>query len=568
MHVQSLMQITGPITELTVLHVILGWMGVIGAFLTVVWAIHYDNKRATRWFAFLGLTVTFWALTTVFQIILTDSAQTVLLYLRLLFRMSVPFICFMFVSTYTGYRDSFTETVWLLFAASLVSVHVATFTNPLYGFTFTAEMYRQTPFVIAVLNKHIFGLYQTVVGYIWVIVSVGVLVYDFLTTDYLEDWRSGLLIAIVSTVVIADMIRYLPTSTVLVPGVDYAALALGALMPLFILALYRHNVLDITPVARDLVVESTNDAVVVVNNTHKIVDYNNAATQFFPDDIEEPIAMPIEDVLPAEITTRSIVRNLRDGRADVTLTVDGSERHYDLNVSSITTATMDDGAVLILRDITELKRKTKELERQNERLDQFAGTVAHDLRNPLAVIQTYAEDLMKDIDDDRIETIQESSIQMDAMIDDILALARQGTTIDTDALRDYELADVAEDAWRYAETDGGTLIVEGTDTFEMDHSRVQNLFSNLFRNAVEHSDGSPTVWVGLLSDDYGFYVEDDGPGIPEDDRERVFEHGVTTTDEGTGFGLTIVDAIADAHGWEIVLCEGRDGGARFEFYVR
>jgi signal transduction histidine kinase len=94
------------------------------------------------------------------------------------------------------------------------------------------------------------------------------------------------------------------------------------------------------------------------------------------------------------------------------------------------------------------------------------------------------------------------------------------------------------------------------------------LFENLFRNAIDHgTNGSLdstdiTVTVGF---DDVLYVEDNGPGIPEDQREAVFEPGNTTTDDGSGLGLAIVEQIARAHGWEVDATEGADGGARFEF---
>jgi signal transduction histidine kinase len=85
---------------------------------------------------------------------------------------------------------------------------------------------------------------------------------------------------------------------------------------------------------------------------------------------------------------------------------------------------------------------------------------------------------------------------------------------------------------------------------------------NLFRNAIEHGGEDVTIRVGGLSD--GFYVEDDGPGVPEDARDEVFEVGYSTSPDGTGFGLNIVKEIAEAHNWEITLTEGTTGGARFE----
>ncbi|PSP62672.1 hypothetical protein BRC73_00365 [Halobacteriales archaeon QH_7_66_37] len=62
----------------------------------------------------------------------------------------------------------------------------------------------------------------------------------------------------------------------------------------------------------------------------------------------------------------------------------------------------------------------------------------------------------------------------------------------------------------------------------------------------------------------GFYVADDGPGIPADEREQVFKSGYSTSDDGTGFGLSIVAEIAEAHGWAVDAVDADGGGARFE----
>jgi signal transduction histidine kinase len=71
-----------------------------------------------------------------------------------------------------------------------------------------------------------------------------------------------------------------------------------------------------------------------------------------------------------------------------------------------------------------------------------------------------------------------------------------------------------------------------------------------------------TVTVGDL--DGGFYVADDGPGIPPDERDDIFDAGYSTSVEGTGFGLNIVQRIADAHDWSVDVTESQSGGARFE----
>jgi len=98
----------------------------------------------------------------------------------------------------------------------------------------------------------------------------------------------------------------------------------------------------------------------------------------------------------------------------------------------------------------------------------------------------------------------------------------------------------------------------------VDTSRFRQLLENLFRNAADHAGDGTTVWLDALKDDPGFYVADDGPSIPADRRDRAFERGYTTAEDGSGFGLTIVAEIVTAHGWEVDLAESHEGGARFE----
>jgi signal transduction histidine kinase len=97
---------------------------------------------------------------------------------------------------------------------------------------------------------------------------------------------------------------------------------------------------------------------------------------------------------------------------------------------------------------------------------------------------------------------------------------------------------------------------------EAEWQRLRQLFENLFRNAVEHGGDQVSVTIGELED--GFYVADDGPGIPAEDRQSVFEYGESTAEDGTGLGLAIVRRVAEAHGWTVSVTDSDTGGARLE----
>ena len=279
----------------------------------------------------------------------------------------------------------------------------------------------------------------------------------------------------------------------------------------------------------------------------------------------------------------------------------------------------------IYTDVTESKRRQRRLERQNERLETFVSVVSHDLRNPLSVARGNLELASEEHDDPRLADAADAIDRMNVLIDDLLTLAREGEHVTE--VEPVDLAAVAEDCWVGVGTEAATLAADTAPEIEADRSRTRQLLSNLLRNAVEHGSTSPpsqaqedavehgstspdsqarqdagsenasepsvatapedavehgstgpgsparrdagehdgmhlTVTVGALAD--GFHVSDDGHGIPEGERDRVFESGVTTAREGTGLGLSIVAEIVEAHGWEIRATESTDGGARFE----
>ena len=254
--------------------------------------------------------------------------------------------------------------------------------------------------------------------------------------------------------------------------------------------------------------------------------------------------------------------------------------------------------------------RRRRLERQRERLDEFSRVVSHDLRNPLSVVVGNVE-LARELDGEaapeRLDRALDALDRVDDLISDLLTLAREGKTVRT--AEPTDLRSVVESAWQ---TVGGpadaALVVEGPlGTVTCDGDRLRQALENLFRNAIEHGspegadslsadaadggaqpsdavapgvssfrsgaaanrteteDGDAAVRLRVARTNDGFRVADDGPGIDPDQRDAVFEPGHTTTPDGTGFGLAIVDRIATAHGWTVSVTESREGGACFEF---
>jgi PAS domain S-box-containing protein len=315
------------------------------------------------------------------------------------------------------------------------------------------------------------------------------------------------------------------------------------------------------------IVEAMDEAVYTVDEDGRIEYVNERFAEMKGVDRSELLGRQIRDWASSDAVERidDLIADLRSGEIDVGsleyefLRVDGSRVPADLRFTDIEFPDGRRGRVGVIRDITDRRERERELRRQNERLDEFVSVVSHDLRNPLGTLSSSLE-LIETDDTDHLDRCRRTVDRMDRLIDDLLALARQGERIAEPS--PVDLGDLAAGCWGTVGADTTDLVVKADATVVADGSRLMELLENLYTNAIEHGD-SETVRVGTL--DGGFYVADDGTGIPEDEREAVFESGYTTASDGTGFGLSIVEGIAEAHGWSVSVTEGDDGGARFEF---
>jgi PAS domain S-box-containing protein len=359
---------------------------------------------------------------------------------------------------------------------------------------------------------------------------------------------------------------------------DVTPLALSITNVALWVAMFRYRLTDIGPIALRTVFESISASVYVLDRHDRVVDINTAGMELF-DISEDAIGARFEDIVPDDAIyehvraedTRGVVEvcepeRSRDGKSD--------RRYYEVTVTPIEDRRgRQNRRVVVITDVTDNQRQQRRLEAQNERLDQFASVVSHDLRNPLSIAQGRLKLAEEECDTPHHEDIKKAHDRMGALIDDLLVLAREGESVSDP--QPVELVSLVRSCWKTVETANATLTTdfEPGVTILADESRLRQLFENLFRNAVEHGstssrtntepdDESVTITVGELEG--GFYVQDDGPGIPEGDRDDVFVAGYSTSEAGTGFGLRIVKDIAEAHGWEIQVTEGSDGGARFE----
>ena len=326
----------------------------------------------------------------------------------------------------------------------------------------------------------------------------------------------------------------------------------------------------------------------------RIVCYRDEDDGFVPayswsPDGFDPTARPFDDFPdPEQLSTfGNVARSsapaaaLSDGAAESTVDGPPATVHVplvvDWELSGIVAFESDDDRVwtdeevdlyrtvgdLIAHTIARNDRRAA-LRRQAEQLEQFSAVVSHDLRNPLNVLSGYLSLSEAELSPSRYEAMSGAVDRMETLIDDLLMLARRGETIGETELVPIEA--VAEDAWRSVRAPDATLTIAGeVGRVEADPSRLRQALENLFRNAIDHGGPGVEIEIGPIAAEGGvggMYVADDGPGIPPELVDTVFDSGVSSADS-SGIGLAIVDRIVAAHDWDIEA--SNDDGARFEF---
>ncbi|WP_136716285.1 sensor histidine kinase [Halorientalis salina] len=519
---------------------------------------NYRDRRAARSFLFDVSGIVLLSICNVLQLLSTDVGTKLFWWNWRFVPITFMGLGYMFTAIeYTDREHWLTYRTGAALAVIPVLSQVLVWTNGthglFYGYSYDAAANMLVPQ---------FGpFYWLFAGFIVACLGVGIyLLLDLARTQAAFTKQATILLGSILLVLVGEILWWLH-----VVPIDPAPLTSTVKVAGFLFGVARFELLDIVPVARKTVIENMRDAVFVVDRTNRIVDANDAGKRLVDDDAV--VRKQIDEVFDAE--TLAGHEDARDARTDIALSVDGEVRHFDFQISPLAErGTAHGGRLFVFRDITELKRREDELSILNR-------IVRHDIRNDMSVIDGRGELLADHVDEngaEHLRKIRESSRHVVDLTDNVGHLMESITSDESMEVESVDLSAVLRTQLDRARMryDAATFAVDGSlpDSCHVRaNEMLSSVFTNLFNNAVNHHDGEScrvTVSVEVTGSTARVEVADDGPGIPDDRKARIFGRGEMGLDSsGTGIGLYLVDTLVDRYGGTITVRDNDPRGSVF-----
>lgn len=527
-------------------HLLVFGVAALLCFAAIPRARHIDHHPTREGFVAILLTCGLWALGYLGYFVLPSSEIKIASYI---FGVIAALGCvgawLYFSLAYTG-RSPRQAPYRRVIAAAFLGIALVKLTNPVHHMYFTTEWVSE-PFPHLALHHGVVHWLVLAISYVVIGVSFFML-FEWFYHAGTSARPLAVLVGITGLPIVLNIYGTMGASVLPIwyEPIGVAIFAIGTLYVYF----DRFEAIRFTG--------STNEPSIFLDQDWTIRDSNQSANAPFPN-LDDGHGQPLDTVLP------EVAAVAAEEDSD-TIQIENGEsgRYYHISTTPISAGEVVTARVITLHDVSEREQYRRLLERQNERLEQFASIVSHDLRNPLNVAEGRLELARETGEIDHLEDVEAAHDRMLKLIDDLLTLARSGENIGE--VSEVELSRLVEDCWQMIDSGDATLSLRDdlTITVRADEERLRQLFENLFRNAIDHGGSEVDIEVGVMPSRQGFYVEDTGPGIPEGDQSRVLEPGFTTNEDGTGFGLAIVADIVRGHGWDISVTHGEAGGARFE----
>ena len=500
-----------------------------------------------------------------------------------------PIAFYMFTQNYTGRRVTPPWRFWTFIFIPITLFLLVIFTDPyhkllrpsaeiLVGNPFTSLVYYFTPF------------YWLMIFYAYAYILAGMYLLIRQLTSSKQIYRGQIITVLVGALVIliGPALPFLGIVRFYQRDVTPFAFTISNLIIAW--GLFHYQLLDVVPVAHHMIMQSITDAVVVLDTRRRIIDMNQVAEKMSGKPLAEAVGRPVQETFAYITNIADVLSNETDASREIELPVAGGRAILDLKSSTLFDQHgRSRGQVILVRDVTNVKRseaeliqRTAQLEQANRKLeatntrlhilsrakDEFVSNVSHELRTPISNLKLYI-DLLRIRPENQVrylETLERETNRLEGMIESLLMLSR----LDQDRVSfRYQAVDLndlvneyVEDRSNLAASKGLRLerqTTPGLPRVRADRGLIGQVLSILLTNALNYTPegGVVTVLTQTRRNNgqawAGISVKDTGRGIPEDEQKQLFTRffrGNAAREAevaGTGLGLAISKEIITRH---------------------
>lgn len=551
-------------TDLAVLIIVAGLLPV-GPALWYVWELR--DKPGVLWFMAGMVAAGGWTLTAGLNPLIEHPDVTITLFNLRFFAISIAVICWLMLAIEFTTRRHVSVRLFGLFLFVPLVTQLLLWTNPEHGFVFTLEAgVDQTRYILA--DPEPWWWIDSGYNYLLVVMGLGMWVNEYLSTSGARRRQTVTLLAATLILLVAGLTLSTDLLNPFSP-LDPTPVSFTIAGVFIAYALFKYELFQVAPIAHERTIQEMDDAVVILNNDDVVTETNPAARELFDAD-EDPSGQHMYKFFSATPSVLEALEGTYDAHTEVELTV-GGERFFDLNVTAIEEGRDMRGRVVVVRDITSLKQREEELDLAKQVLTRV---FRHNVRNDLTAIRGYSETIRDRTGDEEIAEfasgILEKGDQLAVQsrkaryIEDILDTEAGTITVDLDTVVDRAL-----EAYRESHPDVIFDVAVPAETTVVAHPKIETAIEQAVENAIEHHDGDPRIDIYVEPEEewVRFYIEDDGPGIPETEIETIMEQEETKLQHGSGIGLWLIRWIIDHSGGGLLL-ENTDTGARVGMRLR
>lgn len=566
------------------LFVILAPLGVISLLGVTVYLWRYRQTSSVPSFIWLVMASLGWLVFNLLELLASSGAGTLTLAkLTYIFIASAPLVWLAFAFEYTGKQEWLAPRRFGPLCIIPALTVVLALTNDFHGLIWDSyEFLRAGRFLAMRVTRYGPAFWaHTVQAYMVMFVGAFLVAREGISSFRLYRRQSIWLVLGAIAPLLANVVYILH----LIPGQtkDFSAISFAMGGILYTVGVVRFQLFDLKPIARNQLIDSMSDAMMVLDQQSRIVDLNPAAEALLRKPADEVVGRRPTEVRPSWDPIVGEFRHKTAVHVEIQTNGEGGARWYDLRISPLADRQgRPTGRLVVLHDITARKQVEAERERLIADLDSYAHTVAHDLKNPLSLIAGYANLMQEDLPIMSVEEAQETldvivrtTFKMTDIVNALLVLAstRRVDELDVQPLDMAGiLADVQERLAPALSDSEAVLIVPDDWPVALGVGLwVEEVWVNYVSNALKYGGSPPRVELGAEPAPDGmvrFWVRDNGPGVSAEQQATLFVEFTRMNArraEGHGLGLSIVKRIVDRLGGEVGVESVPGQGSTFTF---